>query len=134
MTVLLVLQLLIGQVTYYADGVMEQVYENRLAGKTAYAVLPCATCIGMIAVEDCALIGQLAYLTRPGQPREGAFLIADCGRFVTPGRIAEVDYATARSWQMRAPIDGVQLLIVDRPILVAAQARCQRGRASLCLI
>lgn len=106
-------QLLFGQVTYYSQGMMEMVYEARLAGRTAYAVAPCATCIGMLAVEDCTLVGKYAYLTRPGQPQEGPFLITDCGLFATQGRVAEVDYQTARNWNMRAPINGVLLIIVD---------------------
>lgn len=130
-------QLLFGQVTYYSQGMMEDVYEARLTGRTAYAVKPCVTCIGMIAIEDCTLIGKYAYLTRPGQPQEGAFLIADCGLFATPGRIAEVDYQTARRWDMRAPVNGVLLIIVDRlsvAVLNAGRAWCTDERGALCRI
>lgn len=130
-------QLLFGQVAYYSQGVMEMVYEARLAGRTAYAVAPCATCIGMLAVEDCTLIGRYAYLTRPDQPQEGPFLITDCGLFATPGRIAEVDYQTARSWNMRAPINGVLLIIVNRLSVAVSNAErtwCVDARGALCRV
>ena len=67
--------LLTGCVTYYADGVFDEVYQNRLAFGH---VEPCPQCIGLVAVLDRQYVGQLAYLTRPGEAEEGPFLIADC--------------------------------------------------------
>ena len=128
-------ELLIGQASYYGPGVMEQVYETRLAGRTAYAVQPCEICVGMVALADCTLIGNYAYLTRPGLPREGPFLITDCGLFITPGRVVEVDYETAQAWQMRAPLNEIVVIVVTQlPVPRGVRIWCLLQRDALCRI
>lgn len=118
----LVAHLLAGEVTYYAPGVMEAVYANRLAWGH---VEPCPECAGLLAVADRELVGRRSWLRRPGHPLEGPFLIVDCGQFITPGRIAEVDNVTARRWRMAGPLAGVTLHL-DRPALT----RTPRGARS----
>jgi len=114
---LLLSVLLTGCVTYYADGVFDEVYQNRLAFGH---VEPCPQCIGLVAVLDRQYVGQLAYLTRPGEAEEGPFLIADCAaakdlvRLQARGLVAEVNWATAQRWGMRAPLYGVTVRIVRR--------------------
>ena len=110
MTLLLAVHLLTGDVTYYGNGVFEQVYANRLAWAH---VQPCPRCVGMIALADPAHLGKRAYLTRPGCAPEGPFLVTDSGVFQTPGRVAEVDYQTAQRWQMRGPVMGVTVFVME---------------------
>jgi hypothetical protein len=106
MTALLLAATITGHVTYYAPGVMERVYANRLAWGH---VQPCPACVGMVAVPDCRRLGERVTLQRPGRGPEGPFLVVDCGRLMTPGRIAEVDWPTARRWRMAGPLPGVTL-------------------------
>ena len=118
-TALLLAVVIAGSVTYYADGVFDEVYANRLAfGHVA----PCPECIGLIAVLDRQYVGDLAYVTRPGHAEEGPFLVADCaaakdfGRLQQRGLVAEVDWATAQRWGMRAPLYDVTVRIVAREL------------------
>lgn len=103
--------------TYYADGVFDEVYTNRI---TFGHVQPCPQCIGLVAVLDRQYVGDLAYITRPGHAEEGPFLIADCAaakdlvRLQARGLVAEVDYQTAQRWGMRAPLTGVTVRIESR--------------------
>lgn len=116
---LLLAVVMTGSVTYYADGVFDEVYTNRLAFGH---VQPCPECIGLIAVLDRQFVGDLAYVTRPGRAEEGPFLVADCAavedlaRLQKRGLVAEVDWATAQRWGMRGPIHGVTVRVVTRPI------------------
>jgi len=91
---------LVGMCTYYSDGLMETVAANR--------GLECAECVGMVALADCSMIGARVWVNG-----EGDFLVADCGTFLTPGRIAEVDYQTAIRWQMAGP---VKCAVTEEPI------------------
>lgn len=110
MTLLLLSSLLVGEVTYYRPGLMEEVYRNRL---DMGHVQPCPNCIGLIALEGRANVGRRAYLTRPGHKPEGPFLVVDTGAFRTPGRVAEVDYRTARRWGMAGPLRGVRIFTLE---------------------
>jgi hypothetical protein len=109
-TALLLANLLHGEITYYAPGVMQQVYSNRLVWRH---VAPCARCVGMIALADARQLGRHAYITRPGLPTEGPYLVTDAGTFRTPGRIAEVDHGTAHRWGMRGPVQDVTVFVMD---------------------
>lgn len=111
MTVLLTLVVLTGSVTYYNPGIMAEVYQNRLAWEQ---VAPCQDCLGYLAVEDCTQIGNWAYVVRLKHVVAGPYLVTDCGKFHTKGRIAEVDYQTAVNWQMlNGPLDDVRIVILD---------------------
>jgi len=129
---LLLAVLLTGCVTYYADGVFDEVYANRLAFGH---VEPCPKCIGLVAVLDRQYVGELAYLTRPGHAEEGPFLIADCAaakdlvRLQARGLVAEVDWQTAQRWGMRAPLYGVTVRIVARPSAEPAEPAPPRPAA-----
>lgn len=103
--------ILIGWLTFYAPEPMRHVYERRLGWGQ---VRPCPACIGMVAVTDCDRIGDKLWVQGP-QGWEGPFLVVDCGLFRTPGRIAEVDYATALRWGMRGPIPGALAYCDPRP-------------------
>lgn len=117
MVALLLAVVMTGCVTYYADGVFDEVYTNRVAFGH---VEPCPECIGLIAVLDRQYVGDLAYVTRPGMAEEGPFLIADCAaakdlaRLQRRGLVAEVDWETAQRWGMRAPLYGVRVRVVAR--------------------
>jgi hypothetical protein len=89
-----------GTMSYYAPNVMTEVYGNRLAWGH---VQPCPECIGMVALADARHLGKRVWLDGP-QGLEGPFLTTDCGKFLTPGRILEVDWQTARRWGMRGPL------------------------------
>lgn len=116
---LLLAVVMTGSVTYYADGVFDEVYSNRLAFGHVQA---CPECVGLIAVLDRQYVGDLAYVTRPGHVEEGPFLIADCAaakdfaRLQKRGLVAEVDWETAQRWGMRGPLHGVTVRIVTRQI------------------
>ncbi len=104
----LILALLIaGQATYYAPGVMDEVFENRLAWGH---VQPCELCVGMVALLDREMVGELVYLQRPGYEVEGPFLVIDCAaagdraNLVRRGWAVDVDWATAQRWGMRKPV------------------------------
>ncbi len=104
---------LTGEVTYYADGVMEAVYANRLKWDH---VEPCPDCIGMVALLDRANVGRQVYIVRPGHPPEGPYLVVDCAarkdyaRLRQRGLVAEVDYRTARRWRMAGPLFDVRIV------------------------
>ena len=116
---LLLAVVMTGSVTYYADGVFDEVYSNRLAFGHVQA---CSECVGLIAVLDRQYVGDLAYVTRPGHVEEGPFLVADCAakkdfaRLQKRGLVAEVDWETAQRWGMRGPLEDVTVRIVTRQI------------------
>lgn len=107
---------LTGEVTYYNPGIMEAVYANRLRWRQ---VEPCAECVGMVALLDRDHLGRRVWIARPGYPPEGPFLVVDCaGRADRPrlqarGLVAEVDWPTARRWQMTGPLFDVRILFDD---------------------
>jgi len=107
------MHVLIGQMTYYSDGVMERVYANRLSWQH---VTPCQECIGYAALIDREHIGKRVWIQRRGHAAEGPFLVVDCAAKQDVAlinqrrRVVEVDYETAMRWHMRAPLDGVRVL------------------------
>lgn len=108
--------LVAGSATFYADGVMNEVYANRLAWGH---VQPCTECVGMVAMIDRQMLGQQVWLQRSGLPPEGPFLVVDCaakqhrGALVKRGLVAEVDWQTAQRWGMRAPVPVSVLRMED---------------------
>lgn len=107
MTPLLALALLTaGDATYYAPGVMAEVYANRLAWGQ---VQPCAECVGYVALMDCRDIGRLVWLDW-GDGRDGPYLVIDCAAAAhvaglrERNRVVEVDYATAMRHHMAGPV------------------------------
>jgi hypothetical protein len=92
-----------GEATYYARGVMQRVYLNRLSWRH---VRPCRECLGMVALENWRHQGERIWLQRPGFPAEGPYLVVDSGRFLTPGRILEVDWQTMQRWNREARAAG----------------------------
>lgn len=101
-----------GQVTYYAPGLMEWVYEYRLRLDQVPVCDPPA-CVGYVAMLRPGDLGRLVWLQPAGQFAEGPFLVVDYaarnnfealdGR----GLVAEVDHATAQRWGMRGPLADV---------------------------
>jgi hypothetical protein len=110
--------LVAGSATFYAPGVMEDVYANRLAWGH---VQPCAACVGMVALMDRDTIGQLVYLQRDGLDPEGPFLVVDCANAAhlaalrARNRVVEVDFETAQRWGMQGPIPVRVLQLVTPP-------------------
>ena len=98
--------LIYGDATFYAPGVMTEVLANRIAWGH---VQPCPECIGMVALADCGQLGARAWIIGP-RGMEGQFLVTDCGTFLTPGRVAEVDWDTAQRWGMRGPVEVIVLI------------------------
>lgn len=123
MKILLLSWLLSGWLTYYASGVMEQVYANRLLWGH---VQPCPACVGLAAAIDREMVGKYVALRGP-EGWEGPFLVVDCAMMQhvanlrERGIIGEVDYPTAKRWQMRGPVRGEMLLWEDYEALVDVQ-------------
>jgi len=68
-----------GFASQYAPGVMESVVRVRQSGRTAMdlpAVLPDVD--GFVAMEDCAMVGEIVYIRPKGESRWDRFLVADC--------------------------------------------------------
>ena len=71
--------ILSGFASQYSPGVMESVVRVRQSGRTAMdlpAVLPAVD--GFVAMEDCAMIGQIVYIRPKGETEWDSFLVADC--------------------------------------------------------
>lgn len=97
-----------GQASYYAPGLMDEVYANRLGWGH---VQPCESCVGMVALLDVGNLGRLVYLDFGDDLGiEGPFLVVDVAQaehragLRKRNRVVEVDYATARRHHMNGPI------------------------------
>lgn len=101
-----------GQVTYYAPGLMEWVYEYRLRLDQVPVCDPPA-CVGYVAMLRPGDLGRLVWLQPAGRFAEGPFLVVDYAarsNFETldgRGLVAEVDHTTAQRWGMRGPLADV---------------------------
>lgn len=104
-----------GQVTFYAPGLMEWVYEYRLQRGQVPVCDPPA-CVGYVATLRPGDLGRRVWLKPAGRPAEGPFLVVDYAArrhfdaLVARGLVAEVDYATAQRWEMRGPLNDVVVL------------------------
>lgn len=110
------LALYVGSLTYYAEGVMAEVYANRLAWNH---VTPCAECVGQIALLDCGHLGAHAYLTI-AENVSGPYLVVDCAatqdRAALEARklVGEVDHATAaRLGMLGGPLADVTVFVME---------------------
>ncbi len=103
-----------GQVTYYADGLMEWVYEFRLRQNQVPVCDP-PTCIGYVAMMRAGDLGRKVWLQRPGERAEGPFLVVDYAAepnfagLWARGMVAEVDFNTAQRWGMQGPLAEVMI-------------------------
>ena len=71
--------LLSGWASQYSEGVMDRVVRVRQAGRTAMdlpAVLPAVD--GFVAMEDCAMVGEIVFIRPKGGSHWDSFLVADC--------------------------------------------------------
>lgn len=109
---------IVGIITFYAQGVFEEVYANRLRWGQ---VQPCPECIGLAAVLDCGRLGEQVLIKGP-DGWEGPFLVVDCSNAAHLAQqkkrrlIAEVDWETGQRWHMRAPIAGdIRWWMAERP-------------------
>ncbi len=104
-----------GQVTFYAPGLMEWVYEHRLRLDQVPVCDPPA-CVGYVAMLRPGDLGRQVWLKPAGQAAEGPFLVVDYAArrnfdaLRARGLVAEVDYATAQRWQMQGPLTDVLVL------------------------
>lgn len=109
---------LVGQATYYSDGVMETVAVNRghIASPDLYgAWLQVNGLTGAIAGNRAGDLGRRVWIHGP-DGLEGPFLVIDCAQRgphyearEAAGRVIEVDYPTAVAWDMAGPIPVVVL-------------------------
>lgn len=104
-----------GEVTYYAPGLMEWVYEYRLRlGQVPVCDPP--ACVGYVAMLRAGDLGRLVWLRPAGRPAEGPFLVVDYAaskdfeRLSNRHLVAEVDHETARRWGMNRPLSDVVVL------------------------
>lgn len=104
-----------GEVTYYAPGLMEWVYEYRLRLHQVPVCDP-PQCVGYVALPRPGDLGRKVWLQPVGLPAEGPFLVVDYAsqkdfeRLRDRGWVAEVDYQTAWRWGMLGPLSDVQIL------------------------
>ena len=110
--VLTIVLLTSGWASYYAKGVMPEVYTNRL---TWQQIEPCPECLGNVAVLDKELLGQKLWLTLDGITYHGPYLIADCAaqqdyaHLKAKNLVVELSYKT---WQeLGLPRDLVSITI-----------------------
>ena len=95
-----------GLATYYAPGVMETVYQNRLAWEQ---ITPCPECVGQVALRDGGDIGRKVWLRFRGVVY-GPFLVVDCAaprnraQMDRQGRVVEMSYPWARRLGMNGPL------------------------------
>ena len=71
--------LLSGWASQYAPNVMDRVVRVRQSGRTAMdlpAVLPAVD--GFVAMEDCAMVGEIVFIRPKGESHWDSFLVADC--------------------------------------------------------
>lgn len=94
-----------GIATYYAPGLMELVYRNRLA---MGHVEPCGECVGQVAMLRTRDLGRKVWLENE-LGRYGPFLVVDCAgeqdftQAVQAGRVIEVSYEWATALNIKGP-------------------------------
>lgn len=109
---LIALSTIVGQATYYAPGLMQQVYANRLAWRQ---VEPCPECVGMVALLEPGHIGRRVWLTPPGGEPIGPLLVVDCAQAAHRDELEARGWAVDVSWElgarlgMRGPLAGVTI-------------------------
>lgn len=97
----------VGTISQYAPGRMEEVIAVRQAHRTAHHLpqnLPSTD--GYAAIQDCDRIGEVFYIRSPKSGEWESFLAVDCGGGADGGAewmrrnnvLAEVDYGTAARW------------------------------------
>jgi len=110
--------LAVGVATYYSDGLMADVYANRLLLQD---VQSCPDCSGRVALNDPRHLGTHIWLDWPGAGISGPYLVTDCAAqadlptIESRGRVVEVDWPTAQQFGMRGPVAGVRILRFVRP-------------------
>ena len=71
--------LLSGWASQYAPNVMDRVVRVRQSGRTAMDLptsLPAVD--GFVAMEDCAMVGEIVFIRPKGESHWDSFLVADC--------------------------------------------------------
>jgi hypothetical protein len=105
-----------GQAMYYNPGVMQRVIDYRL--QTARITL-CAECVGYAAMLRAGDLNRKIWLQTGKSSFEGPFLVTDVaapqhvGQLLAKNWAVDVDFRTARSWNMKMPY----VTIWDRPPL-----------------
>ena len=107
------LTLAVGVATYYSDGLMQEVYTNRLVYGQ---VRPCPQCVGFVALNEARYLGAHIWLDWPCYGISGPYLVVDCAQTehlaarVAAGRVVEVSRSVAKQLRMRGPVSGVRVL------------------------
>lgn len=112
----------LGRAMYYADGVMNDVLENRRGQFPESMVKDCEDgtdpkykgCVALLRSGD---MGREIWMKRPGQRPEGPFLVIDVASkrdvscLLYRSWVVDIDFGTAERWGMVGvgPLDGVQL-------------------------
>lgn len=95
-----------GHAMYYNPGVMREVIAYRL--KTS-RITPCVECIGYIAMLRAGDLNRRVWLQLDESTFEGPYLVTDVaaaqhvGQLLEKGWAVDVDYRTARRWNMKMP-------------------------------
>lgn len=112
-----------GLAMYYNPGIMEKVLAFR---RRVGHVSECPECIGYVALLRAGDLDRRVWIRRPGHLEEGPFWVIDvAGRkdiahLLARGWVVDVDYATARRWGMRGPIQVTVLAEPSPEALLAA--------------
>ncbi len=103
-----------GKASYYNPGVMEIVWQNRVA---QHKVGPCPECIGAVAMLRQPDLGRKVWIEYKGEVL-GPFLVVDCAgprhyqALVDKGEVVELPYWLALRWNMAGRIEVV---VRDKP-------------------
>ena len=76
---IIIATLISGWASQYAPNVMDRVVRVRQSGRTAMdlpAILPAVD--GFVAMEDCAMVGEIVFIRPKGSTKWDSFLVADC--------------------------------------------------------
>lgn len=90
---------LVGEATFYSTGMFDQVWQYR----STY-MAPCIECVGYASMGDPMYIGSKVWIMYNGDT-VGPLYVIDCGKFLTPNRIVEVDESLFVRWKKSRPIN-----------------------------
>lgn len=108
---------LVGEGTYYAAGLMQEVEAARVAWGH---VARCDECEGGVALLECRHLGRRVWIVHPASGEVvGPYLVVDCARRADApalrarGWVVDLPYELARRWGMSGPLRGVEVLFAD---------------------
>ena len=102
----------VGVATYYAEGIMDRVVENRGMSLKGY--------VDGIVLMTCGNVGDSVWVRRPGLNWEGPYLVVDCGgahgvwAFTEFRLHVEVDVKRWNSWRETTGTQSIEICIGDK--------------------